>query len=87
MKNIKNLCRVNDLMIKHKNSNLLKIWLYVPKNFLHQFDIETKNVYTSRNEAIRSGMQLVCKEIAHQKTHTPKTKPTSPQPNTTHPHG
>ncbi|MCL2359396.1 ribbon-helix-helix domain-containing protein [Candidatus Bathycorpusculum sp.] len=66
---------------KQKNSNPTKIWLLVPKNFLQQFDTETKNHYTSRNEAIRSGMQLIRKEIAHQNQtnqHHNQTPPTHP---------
>lgn len=40
-----------------------KIWLIIPNNFLQQFDKETRNNYSSRNEAIRRGMKLILREL------------------------
>jgi metal-responsive CopG/Arc/MetJ family transcriptional regulator len=48
---------------KQTNPGFSKIWLIIPNNFLQQFDKETKNNYSSRNEAIRRGMKLVLREL------------------------
>jgi metal-responsive CopG/Arc/MetJ family transcriptional regulator len=35
----------------------------VPKEFLEEFDKETRGLYASRNEAIRTGMILVLETL------------------------
>ncbi|MCL2287667.1 MAG: hypothetical protein FWC33_00560, partial [Candidatus Bathyarchaeota archaeon] len=57
---------------KHKHPNMSKIWLLVAPSFLQEFDTETNNTYSSRNEAIRRGIKLILDEIANTKTPNPQ---------------
>ncbi|MCL1971186.1 MAG: hypothetical protein FWF66_07025 [Candidatus Bathyarchaeota archaeon] len=59
---------------KQQKSNSIRIWLNIHKNFLQQFDTQTKNNYSSRNEAIRHGMKLVLIEITNYKTNKTQTQ-------------
>jgi len=77
--------RVGEKLNKQKSTDLSKIWLLVPKTFLQQFDIATKNTHTSRSEAIRYAMQLTFKEIKQQKTTHPKPNQPSTKHNPNHP--
>lgn len=43
--------------------NLKRILLHVPEKFLKEFDKETRELYASRNEAIRAGMILVLEAL------------------------
>lgn len=45
------------------------VLVYVPKEFLKEFDKETGNLYTSRNEAIRAGM--ITRQSLHRKMFEP----------------
>jgi len=57
---------------------LTKIWINIHKNFLQQFDTQTKNNhYASRNEAIRYGMTLILKETTNYKTNKTTTTTTT----------
>jgi len=48
--------------------SLRRILIHVPKEFLEQFDKETRGLYASRNEAIRAGMILVLETLKKRRT-------------------
>lgn len=48
---------------KAGNENLVRIWLFVPKDFLARFDEAAEGFFPSRSEAIRRGMNLVLEEV------------------------
>jgi metal-responsive CopG/Arc/MetJ family transcriptional regulator len=43
--------------------NLKRFLVLVPGKFLREFDGETRGLYASRNEAIRTGMILMLEEL------------------------
>jgi metal-responsive CopG/Arc/MetJ family transcriptional regulator len=43
--------------------NLKRFLVRVPEKFLREFDRETRDLYASRNEAIRAGMILMLEEL------------------------
>ncbi|MDR0461519.1 MAG: ribbon-helix-helix domain-containing protein [Nitrososphaerota archaeon] len=67
---------------KQEKITLTKAWINIPKKFLKQFDTQTKNSYSSRNEAIRYGMKLVLQEITNYKTNKPTKNPGNNPPST-----
>ncbi|MFQ6076944.1 MAG: hypothetical protein ACE5Z5_12590 [Candidatus Bathyarchaeia archaeon] len=42
---------------------LKRVLVRVPRDFLEEFDRETRGLYASRNEAIRAGMILVLENV------------------------
>jgi metal-responsive CopG/Arc/MetJ family transcriptional regulator len=70
---------------KQEKTPLTKTWINIHKNFLQQFDTQTKNNYSSRNEAIRHGMKLVLIELTNYKINKPQhhTNTIHPQQQTT----
>ena len=45
--------------LKNMGRQIKRVLVYIPKDFLEEFDREITGLYASRNEAIRAGMIMV----------------------------
>lgn len=50
-------------MVEGKNTDITKIWVSIPTEYLDKFDTIIEGFYPSRSEAIRHGMFSVIKGI------------------------
>lgn len=51
-------------MVKKKESpGFARVWILIPRAFLDYFDREIEDMFPSRSEAIRRGMNLILDEV------------------------
>ena len=51
------------IMESKESPRFTGVWVNVPTGFLERFDKEIEDMFPSRSEAIRRGMNLILKEL------------------------
>ena len=50
-------------MKKKESPRFARVWILIPRAFLEHFDREIEEMFPSRSEAIRRGMNLILDEV------------------------